>query len=466
MDSAVSDPHNGSTEAGGPANVTTRPPSTPEGIALAYGSLLLMALLPIFFGSLRSVRCARGKNASDMPETITSRDAARFPIIASCTLLGLYLFFKIFSQEYINLLLSMYFFVLGILALSHTISPFMNKFFPANFPNRQYQLLFTQGSGENKEEIVNYEFDTKDLVCLGLSSIVGVWYLLRKHWIANNLFGLAFSLNGVELLHLNNVSTGCILLGGLFIYDVFWVFGTNVMVTVAKSFEAPIKLVFPQDLLEKGLEADNFAMLGLGDIVIPGIFIALLLRFDISLKKNTHTYFYTSFAAYIFGLGLTISIMHIFKHAQPALLYLVPACIGFPILVALAKGEVTEMFRWISEHPARAEGAPSPTWGLFSLNTQPSSHSTPIQEVLRESYESSAEILPHTPRLTHFPTVSGSPASLADSMQQKLAGPRRRRPQNPSTIYEESNPKDPTAVTESKDATEASASKKQEKKEK
>lgn len=29
-------------------------------------------------------------------------------------------------------------------------------------------------------EIINYEFDAKDLVCLGLSSIVGVWYLLRK----------------------------------------------------------------------------------------------------------------------------------------------------------------------------------------------------------------------------------------------------------------------------------------------
>ena len=34
--------------------------------------------------------------------------------------------------------------------------------------------------------------------------------------------------------------------GGLFFYDIFWVFGTDVMVTVAKSFEAPIKLVFPQ----------------------------------------------------------------------------------------------------------------------------------------------------------------------------------------------------------------------------
>lgn len=29
-------------------------------------------------------------------------------------------------------------------------------------------------------EIVNYEFDTKNLVCLLISSVVGVWYLLKK----------------------------------------------------------------------------------------------------------------------------------------------------------------------------------------------------------------------------------------------------------------------------------------------
>ncbi|KAG7520210.1 minor histocompatibility antigen H13 isoform X2 [Solea senegalensis] len=336
-------------------NATAKFVATPEGTALAYGSLVFMALLPIFFGALRSVDCSKSKNAADMPETITSRDAARFPIIASCTLFGLYLFFKVFSQEYINLLLSVYFFVLGVLALSHTMSPLISRIFPDSFPNKQFQLLFTQGSGESKEEIVNYEFDNKNLICLVVSSVVGVWYLLKKHWIANNLFGLAFALNGVELLHLNNVSTGCILLGGLFVYDVFWVFGTNVMVTVAKSFEAPIKLVFPQDLLEKGLQANNFAMLGLGDIVIPGIFIALLLRFDVSLKKNSRTYFYSSFLAYIFGLGLTIFVMHTFKHAQPALLYLVPACIGFPVIVALIKGELTEMFRYEETPPEEEE---------------------------------------------------------------------------------------------------------------
>ncbi|XP_029291064.1 minor histocompatibility antigen H13 isoform X2 [Cottoperca gobio] len=336
-------------------NATAKFVASPEGTALAYGSLVFMALLPIFFGALRSVTCSKSKNASDMPETITSRDAARFPIIASCTLFGLYLFFKVFSQEYINMLLSVYFFGLGVLALSHTMSPLMSRIFPHSFSNKQYQLLFTQGAEESKEEIVNYEFDTKNLVCLVISSLVGVWYLLKKHWIANNVFGLAFALNGVELLHLNNVSTGCILLGGLFVYDVFWVFGTNVMVTVAKSFEAPIKLVFPQDLLERGLDASNFAMLGLGDIVIPGIFIALLLRFDVSLKRNSRTYFYSSFLAYIFGLGLTIFVMHTFKHAQPALLYLVPACIGFPVIVALIRGEFTELFSYEETPPEDTE---------------------------------------------------------------------------------------------------------------
>uniref|UniRef100_H3AIF1 Histocompatibility minor 13 n=1 Tax=Latimeria chalumnae TaxID=7897 RepID=H3AIF1_LATCH len=375
--------------------------ATPEGAALAYSSLVLMALLPIFFGALRSVTCAKGKveaagrftfssalkNSSDMPETITSRDAARFPIIASCTLFGLYLFFKIFSQEYINLLLSMYFFILGILALSHTISPAINNLFPVNFPNKQYQLLFTQGSGESKEEIVNYEFDTKDLVCLAFSSVVGVWYLLKKHWVANNLFGLAFALNGVELLHLNNVSTGCILLGGLFIYDVFWVSRLTINWVSEKGDSETVQVVFPQDLLERGLAASNFAMLGLGDIVIPGIFIALLLRFDISLKNNTRTYFYTSFLAYIFGLALTIFIMHTFKHAQVSMCVCVCVCLCMCVCVCVF------IYMYI--------------------------------------YESAADILPHTPRLTHFPSISGSPASLADSMQHRPCSPRRRR-HNPS----------------------------------
>lgn len=37
-------------------NATGRVPATPEGMLVAYASLVLMALLPIFFGSFRSVK--------------------------------------------------------------------------------------------------------------------------------------------------------------------------------------------------------------------------------------------------------------------------------------------------------------------------------------------------------------------------------------------------------------------------
>ncbi|KAK5648795.1 hypothetical protein RI129_003687 [Pyrocoelia pectoralis] len=323
-------------------NATTKPPSTPEGIAVAYGSLIIMALLPIFFGSYRSVSFHKEQKR----ETMTTKDAAMFPIMASIALFGLYIIFKLFSKEYINLLLTGYFFFLGVLALTHVLSPIVSKLVPGAVPNIKYHILFTQGEDDNKQDIINYKFSSHDIVALICCLGVGAWYLIQKHWVANNLFGLAFAVNAVELLHLNNVVTGCILLSGLFIYDIFWVFGTDVMVTVAKSFEAPIKLVFPQDLLTHGFSANNFAMLGLGDIVVPGIFIALLLRFDHSLKRQSKLYFHATFIAYFLGLMATIFVMHMFKHAQPALLYLVPACLGTPLAVALVKGDLTALFKF------------------------------------------------------------------------------------------------------------------------
>lgn len=110
-------------------------------------------------------------------------------------------------------------------------------------------------------------------------------------------------------------------------------------------------MVFPQDFLESGFAGKHFAMLGLGDIVIPGIFIALLLRFDSSLNRQRNLYFVSSFVAYVLGLALTIFIMVYFNHAQPALLYLVPACTGVPLTVAAIMGDIAAMFKY-EDHPA------------------------------------------------------------------------------------------------------------------
>lgn len=103
------------------------------------------------------------------------------------------------------------------------------------------------------------------------------------------------------------------------------------MVSVAKNLDIPIKLLFPKSTTFSDI--NGFTMLGLGDIVIPGAFVALCLRYDyarhlLSAPKGRATgsygkpYFYAGLLAYISGLVITMTVMHVFKAAQPALLYL------------------------------------------------------------------------------------------------------------------------------------------------
>lgn len=139
----------------------------------------------------------------------------------------------------------------------------------------------------------------------------------------------------------------------LFAYDVFWVFGTEVMVTVAKGIDAPIKLLFPKDLGAAKLE---FSLLGLGDIVIPGIFVAMMLRFDRKQRLSSLPYFRANLCAYVLALLATISVMHFFEAAQPALLYLVPGCLGAAGLVGLQRGELGALWAF-SEDDAPAQPA-------------------------------------------------------------------------------------------------------------
>jgi len=284
-------------------------------------------------------------NELDEIEVISSKEAAKFPIMASITLFSIYLLYK-YVPDKMYYFVTGYFFLLGCAAVTAVfeplIAPKLTFIFPRLFPDADYHLVFT----ENAKSQFDIKFTRKSLIVVGGAVLTGAAYLYNQHWLANNIIGLCFAIQGVEMLSLPNYKTGAMLLGGLFFYDVFWVFGTDVMVTVAKKFDAPIKLVFPANIFDA---ASKSSMLGLGDIVIPGILVALMLRVDQSITPGSKKYFMTTFVAYILGLAGTIVVMHVFKHAQPALLYLVPACLGAPLLVALISGEMKALFDYNEE---------------------------------------------------------------------------------------------------------------------
>ena len=66
-----------------------------------------------------------------------------------------------------------------------------------------------------------------------------------------------------------------------------------------------------------------------------------------SISKDKRTYYHCGIFAYLVGLLTTMFVMVVFKHAQPALLYLVPTCVGFPLALAWFKGELAAMLKYV-----------------------------------------------------------------------------------------------------------------------
>lgn len=112
------------------------------------------------------------------------------------------------------------------------------------------------------------------------------------------------------------------------------------MVKVATTLDVPIKLLWP-----KGV-GRGYTMLGLGDVVVPGTFVALGLRYDATRGRGKR-FFYAGLGGYVAGLVATMGVMHVWGHAQPALLYLSPACMLSFVATAAAGGELRAGWAWV-----------------------------------------------------------------------------------------------------------------------
>ena len=329
----------------------------------------------VYLGSTFSTKICSipGDKKQEGIETMKQKDAWMFPIIGSAVLFGLYLLFKFFNEKYLNVLLHIYFTLIGSFSIGQLIEEKINEKEPFKTMDGKNVLYIPkipyfnpEGASISLLNIITF--------CLGL--IVGVIYFMKKNWILNNILGMAFSVFGIENLTLGEYKVGLILLSLLFFYDIFWVFYTPVMVSVAKKIEGPVKLMFPKlkeaiEQMRKEKGEDNeyagkpydpreYNMIGLGDIVIPGIYVALMLRFDIYLYKKAKKdiakfgfknmkYFLVTFIFYNIGIVITLCSMYFFNHAQPALLYLVPCTLISSTFTALINGDIKTLWKFNEE---------------------------------------------------------------------------------------------------------------------
>jgi len=389
-------------------------------------------------------------------EGLSPRDAVIFPITAGIVLAGLYFAIKAYGAAMINLVLGVYFSLIGTFSVAKLVSDswgFMQSFITPGYylhagqlwkliPSRRKavalvgdqevdsrptplpgvlgriplapvvaSLLWEARDSTKRKYTVkgfmkdSFDFSTKLTEHNALSALLGIAAIgyslfIDKPWWLTNLQGFAVSYGALQLMSPTTFATGTLILSGLFFYDIWAVFFTPLMVTVAKNLDVPIKLVFPRPDEPSGKPGEppikSYSMLGLGDIVLPGLMIALALRFDlymfylrkqkpadkrakeaVSVKKTPYVtatgywgdkywtsgksnnvsslpahlqssfpkpYFHVTLVGYVFGMLLTLGFMTVFQHAQPALLYLVPCVLASLWGTGLVRGELRQMW--------------------------------------------------------------------------------------------------------------------------
>lgn len=200
------------------------------------------------------------------------------------------------------------------------------------------------------------------------------YYSKKINWIVNNLVAFALSIAGCQVTRLGKFKIGVFMLVGLLAYDIYFVFGSTLMVSVASSLELPVKIVIPTapakilSLAEMAtkpvaeLQGGGASILGLGDIVIPAMFMSLCLRFDYAqfyahedvafhhLRSiGVPRYFATALVGYIGGLVATMAANYYSSHGQPALLYIVPLVLGSVLIQAWARDEILTVWGYSEE---------------------------------------------------------------------------------------------------------------------
>ena len=91
-----------------------------------YLHLLIVAPLLVFAGCQRAALEA-AKGAASQMETVSKKDAMQFPLIGSAVLFGLYAVIEFVKKEYLDMLLNVYFALLGSLSIHACVCPPLTK---------------------------------------------------------------------------------------------------------------------------------------------------------------------------------------------------------------------------------------------------------------------------------------------------------------------------------------------------
>mgnify|MGYP001111762725 CR=1 FL=1 len=264
----------------------------------------------------------------DVPKEVLSSGEIRYlPYLASITLVGFRFLFKFFGADVVNYTFSIYVGLAGTNSIWFLLR--------ALFPKKSRPLIRYPRS---HTILTQFMFPSQpiwfclfDIPLYAVGAFINLWYYKTRNAYVGNIIALSIAIYAIMAIRVGKFSKVWRLVFSLVIYDVVFVYLTNVMTIVATNLDGPVKLVIPRFDGYGG-----YSILGLGDLVYPGLFMAVCSRFDHFLygilKKRT-PYWIISIIGYVVGIVITDVFCYITQSGQPALLFLIPS-IAIPVFIA------------------------------------------------------------------------------------------------------------------------------------
>lgn len=235
---------------------------------------------------------------------------------------------------------------------------------------KEEMLLENRSTVKKEDQLFNFYFTSANIfgfVSALIFFTLFIYFDGTKNWILNNILGFSLVVMGISKGGVPNFKLATLFLTLFFFYDIYFVFGTDVMASVATTIEIPAKLMVPNKVSKSAREISS-SILGLGDLVLPGSFIALCLRFDLYNyhDKNPNTefhflnefekpYFISSLVGYLIGLLVTFKIVEYYETGQPALLYLCPSIMLAAYSTAIYRGELSKLWNYDETYENKKE---------------------------------------------------------------------------------------------------------------
>eukprot|EP00587_Corethron_hystrix_P004966 CAMPEP_0113312650 /NCGR_PEP_ID=MMETSP0010_2-20120614/9402_1 /TAXON_ID=216773 ORGANISM="Corethron hystrix, Strain 308" /NCGR_SAMPLE_ID=MMETSP0010_2 /ASSEMBLY_ACC=CAM_ASM_000155 /LENGTH=414 /DNA_ID=CAMNT_0000168531 /DNA_START=208 /DNA_END=1452 /DNA_ORIENTATION=+ /assembly_acc=CAM_ASM_000155 len=303
---------------------------------------ITMAVMTVYVGGRQY--------AIDGGERVEKQNALYAPIGASVALFLLYGLLKFGIDP--TIVYSSVAALFGALAVGDQFTPLLRAAVPwDDFADKQISVpkpvgKFLSSTSESQETL---PLDGVLALGLGIALLAIYWspaIAITDKFLVSNVMAWSIGMVSLAAVNISSFQTGAILLGGLFFYDIFWVFGTEVMMTVATKIEAPVKFLYytvPPDGIPREYP---FSVLGLGDIVIPGLFVRMLGKMDKELQPLKFSYFNTGVIAYAIGLMACFIVNNITQAGQPALLYLDPLLVGGAALNGMVNGQLSDVWNY------------------------------------------------------------------------------------------------------------------------